>query len=85
MSEAATVFWTPVKMTDRRLGQAIVGEEHRIFESVENALTFVMEDLSWVDRQSVLIQTDYGPLHLADIEERYAHRSRARFRKSPPA
>jgi hypothetical protein len=81
MSEAATVFWTPFRMTDRTLGEPIVGERNRKFESVENALTFVMENLSWVDRQTVLIQTDYGSLHLPDIEERYVHRTRARSRK----
>jgi hypothetical protein len=81
MSEAATVFWTPFRMTDRKFGEPIVGEQNRKFESVENALTFVMENLSRVDRQTALIQTDYGSLHLADIEERYVHRTRARFRK----
>ena len=62
-------------MTDRKFGEPIVGEQNRKFESVENALTFVMQDLmqdlSWVDRQTVLIQTDYRSLHLVDIEERY--------------
>ena len=81
MSEAATVFWTLFRMTDRKLGEPIVGEQNREFESVENALTFAMENLSWVDRQTVLIQTDYGSLHLADIEERYVHRTRARSRR----
>ena len=62
-------------------GEPIVGEQNRKFESVENALNFVMENLSWVDRQTALIQTDYGSLHLADIEERYVYRTRVRARK----
>jgi hypothetical protein len=45
MSEAATVFWTPLGITGRKFGGPIVGEQNREFESVENALAFVMENL----------------------------------------
>jgi hypothetical protein len=43
-----------------------------MFESVENAVIFVMETLSERDRSSAMIQTDHRSIHQPDIEGIYA-------------
>jgi hypothetical protein len=43
-----------------------------MFESVENAVIFVMETLSQRDRNSAMIQTDHRSIHQPDIEGIYA-------------
>jgi hypothetical protein len=40
----------------------------RQFESVENAVRFVMEKLDPSDRATAMIQTDNRPIHLDDIQ-----------------
>ena len=71
MTEAATAFWTPFQLSDRRLGAPIPGERSRKFESVENAVAFV-QGLPGPDRQTAFIQTDSQPLFIADIEAIHA-------------
>jgi hypothetical protein len=71
MTEAATAFWTPFQLSDRRLGAPIPGERSRKFESVENAVAFV-QGLPRPDRQTAFIQTDSQPLFIADIEAIHA-------------
>ncbi len=71
MTEAATAFWTPFQLSYTRLGEPIPGEQSRKFESVENAVEFV-QGLPESARRTAFIQTDSGPLHLADIEATYA-------------
>jgi hypothetical protein len=60
MSEAATVHWDPevsVRPVKSRSHIMYRGQE-RPFESLENAVRFVMEDLPETVRHTVRIQTD---------------------------
>jgi len=72
--EAAKVLWMPEpEMVARPPGSQIIpGGRDRQFESVENAVRFVMEDLSEYERGNAIIQTDSGTIHRADIEAMYA-------------
>ena len=54
--EAATALWN--------------GNEKK-FESVENAVIFVMESLSAADQATVMVQTDTRALGLTEIESVY--------------
>lgn len=69
--EAATAFWHPVEMRDAIKGKKILGGKERAFESVENAVRFIMEDLNGGDRSTAMIQTNGRSIHLADIEKMY--------------
>jgi hypothetical protein len=70
MSEAATAFWIPAPtMTTAKPGAPIFHRgRDRQFESLENALRFVMEDLSDRDRHNAMIQTDNASIAYSDIE-----------------
>jgi hypothetical protein len=56
----ATAFWTPTAtMMALRSGQPIFQRgKDRQFGSIENAVKFVMEELSDTDRPTAMIQTD---------------------------
>jgi hypothetical protein len=73
MTEAATVYWFHVEANPFTVGDPINnGGRDCKFESLENAVRFVMEELSGGDRASALIQTDSRTIHIADIEKMYA-------------
>jgi hypothetical protein len=69
MSQSATVLWIPEPtMTAVRLGRPIFQRgKDRQFESLENAVRFVMEDLSAGDRPTAMIQTDDASIPFRDI------------------
>jgi hypothetical protein len=71
MTEAATVFWHPAEMIKSTPGAKIMHGRERKFESVENAVTFVMENLSEHDRGTAMIQTDQRSIHPPDIKAIY--------------
>lgn len=71
MTEAATVFWQPTEMIKATPGAKIMRGKDRKFESVENAVTFVMETLSEHDRGTAMIQTDQRSIHPPDIRAIY--------------
>ena len=75
--EAATAFWHPVEMREAVKGSKILGGKERAFESVENAVRFIMEDLSDSDRGTAMIQTDGRSIHIADIEKMYLANKKA--------
>ena len=70
--EAATAHWFPVEMT-KPLAQhsKITTGRERLFESVENAVLFIMETLPEGDRSNATIMTDSITINLADIEKMY--------------
>lgn len=68
MTEAATVFWMPIELQARIPGTPKPSERNRKFESVENAVTFVMQELSENDRSYAYIQTDGRYFQLDEIE-----------------
>jgi hypothetical protein len=70
MSEAATAFWIPAPaMVATNPGQPIFHRgKDRQFESIENAVKFVMEELSDRDRPTAMIQTDSASIEYRDIE-----------------
>jgi hypothetical protein len=70
--EAATAFWHSTAMFAPQPHGVILRGRDRQFESVENAVTFVMEKLDPRDRATAMIQTDNRHIHLADIEAIYA-------------
>jgi hypothetical protein len=53
-------------------GKKILHGKERKFESVENAVIFVMETLSDSDRGTAMIQTDQRSIHHPDIQAIYA-------------
>lgn len=70
MTEAATAFWIPTAtMMAANPGQPLFqrGRDRR-FESLENAVRFVMEELSDRDRPTAMIQTDNASIQYGDIE-----------------
>jgi hypothetical protein len=72
MTEAATVFWYPPPIANPIPGSKVIHGKERMFESVENAVIFVMETPSERDRSSAMIQTDHRSIHQPDIEGIYA-------------
>jgi hypothetical protein len=70
--EAATAFWHSTAMFTPQPHGKISRGRNRQFESVENAVTFVMEKLEPGDRATAMIQTDNRPIHLPDIMAIYA-------------
>ena len=72
MTEAATAFWYPTEMIAATFGEKILRGKERKFESVENAVTFVMETLSEHDRGTAMIQTNQRSIQHPDIEAIYA-------------
>jgi hypothetical protein len=67
MTEAATVLWHSTEMFKPEPHSKISRGRDRQFESVENAVRFVMETLSDGDRATAMIQTDNRSIHLDDI------------------
>jgi hypothetical protein len=70
MSEAATAFWiSEPKMMAAKSDEPVFRRgKDRQFESLENAVRFVMEDLSDRDRPTAMIQTDNASIQFGDIE-----------------
>ena len=63
MTETATAYWF----------QTATAEGSYIkFESLENAVRFIMQELSEADRSTAFIQTDDGDIYLDDIQKMYA-------------
>ena len=79
MTEAATVFWYPQEIK-KPAGGAKLGGRDRRFESVENAATFVMEQLSATERGTSMIMTDSRSIYPMDIKRIYEG---LKTRKSP--
>jgi hypothetical protein len=71
MTETATVFWYP-PTTNPTPGSKIIHGKERMFESVENAVVFVMETLPEQHRHTAMIKTDHRSIHQPDIEGIYA-------------
>jgi hypothetical protein len=75
MSEAAKVFWIVApEMATVKPGRALwwSGDRQRQFESLENAVRFVMESLPDCDRSTAMIQTDNASIQYGDIERIHA-------------
>ena len=71
MTDTATVFW--YRPIDNPIpGSRVIHGKERMFESVENAVVFVMETLPEQHRQTALIKTDHRSIHQPDIEGIYA-------------
>jgi hypothetical protein len=70
MTETATALWFHVAAPSADGNIHSEGRDCK-FESVENAVRFVMEELSEADRATAVIQTDSGAIPLADIEKMY--------------
>jgi len=77
--EAATAFWHSTAMLAAQPHAKISRGRDRQFESIENAVKFVMENLDPGDRATAMIQTDNRSIHLADIEAIYAGLTRVPF------
>jgi hypothetical protein len=71
VTEAATVFWHSTDMLKPEHHGKISRGRDRKFESVENAVRFIMESLSAGDRSTAMIQTDQRSIQLPDIEAIY--------------
>jgi hypothetical protein len=71
MREAATVFWYPHEIKRSANGARKLGGRDRKFESVENAVTFVMEKLSATERGTSMIMTDSRSIYSMDIKDLY--------------
>jgi hypothetical protein len=71
LDQAAKVSWVEGMLTqpNRKL---LPNSKSKDFESVRNALRFIMETLNEGSRPSALIYTDGATLHQADIENMYA-------------
>jgi hypothetical protein len=74
LDQAATVSWADMsQMRPVRPGVALTTHSrNKDFESVRNAVLFIMETLDKGSRTSALIHTDGATLHYADIEAIYA-------------
>lgn len=70
MSQAATAYWIPTAtMMAANPGRPLFQPgRDRQFESLENAVRFVMEKLSDSDRATAMIQTDDASIQDGDIE-----------------
>ena len=71
-AEAATVFWYSKEIRRPADGEKKLCEIDRKFESVENAVTFVMEKLSATERGTSMIMTDSRSIYPTDIKGIYA-------------
>ena len=71
MSEAATVLWFPSVTTNPIARIVIHKGEERHFESLENAVRFVMKELSEETRLAAMIQTDRASYDYSDFERLY--------------
>ena len=71
MTEPATVFWYSQEIKKPADGSKKFGGRDRKFESVENAVTFVMEKLSATERGTSMIMTDSRSIYPMDIKRIY--------------
>jgi hypothetical protein len=69
-----TVYWFHVEANPINIGDDPINTGGRDckFESVENAVRFVMEELSDEDRATAIIQTDNETIHIENIQKMYA-------------
>jgi hypothetical protein len=72
LDQAAKVIWNEVTMRPVTLGKKIDTSATRDFESVPNAVRFVMEKLSPSERATAMIQTDEAGLLTGEIEVLYS-------------
>ena len=70
-NEAATVCWFPPVVA----GQVVSGRD-RTFESVDNAVTFVMEKMKENERAYAQIVTDSREIGIEEIRRMYAERTK---------
>jgi hypothetical protein len=70
--EAATVFWYSREIKKSADGVKKLGGRNRKFESVETAVTFVMEKLSATERGTSIIMTDSRSIYPMDMKGIYA-------------
>jgi hypothetical protein len=75
--ESATVKWHPIEDVVRNPNTVVWNSKDRTFESVENAVRFIMETLSAGDRATVTLQTDSRSIDLAEIDSIYADMKRS--------
>jgi hypothetical protein len=80
MTEAATVFWYSHEIEKSADGTNKLGGRDRKFESVENAVTFVMETLSATERGTSMIMTDSRSIYSMDISRMYEGRKMRKAR-----
>ena len=71
MTEAATVFWYPQALRKSADSAGKLDGRDRKFESVENAVAFVMEKLSATERGTSVIMTDSRSIYPMDIRSIY--------------
>ena len=71
MTEAATVFWYSQEIKKPADGSKKFGGRDRKFESVENAVTFVMEKLSATERGTSMIMTHSRSIYPMDMKRIY--------------
>ena len=69
--EAATVFWYSREIKTSADGVKKLDRRNRKFESVENAVTFVMEKLSATERGTSIIMTDSRSIYPMDMKSIY--------------
>jgi hypothetical protein len=70
--ETATAFWYSQEIKEPADGAKTVGARDRKFESVEDAVTFVMEKLSATERGTSMIMTKSRSFYPMDMEGIYA-------------
>jgi hypothetical protein len=69
LEQTADVHWLPV---DTRPAQGASGGDKRRFESLRDAILFVMETLTPSDRAVAWIALDRGLLEIEEIERLYS-------------
>lgn len=72
LEQAAKVIWNDLNMRPIKPGTKIDHTMSRDFESVPNAVRFVMEKLSSAERGTAMIQTDQAGLLIGEITTLYA-------------
>jgi hypothetical protein len=81
LDQAAKVTWIVMDEMQSRLPHHPKIEQSqsrsRDFESVKNAVLFVMEKLSGINRTSAMIHTDTRAIQMAEIEVLYSQIKRA--------
>ena len=83
--EAATVFWYSQEIKKPADGAKKLGGRNRKFESVENAVTFVMEKLSATERGTSIIMTDSRSIYPMDMKGIYADLKMGNSARREPA
>jgi len=71
-TEVATVFWYSREIREPADGVKKLGVRNRKFESVENAVAFVMEKLSATERGTSIIMTATRSIYPMDMKDIYA-------------